>query len=398
MPSFRRISDAGDLTGKVALVRVDFNVPMENGAVTDDTRLRAAVGTVQSLREKGAKVALLSHFGRPDGRRVESMSLAPVAEAFSAILGSPVAFAPDCRGEAVRQAIIALPPSGVILLENTRFYEGEEKGDAALAREIASLGDLYVNDAFSAAHRRHVSTAVLTELLPAYAGLNMEAELEALDKALGRPKRPVMAIVGGAKISSKIELLSNLVQKVDRLAIGGGMANTFLFARGVGIGRSLCERDLSETAREIEAIAHQSGCEILLPEDVVLAREFRADAPSRVASLDDVGEDEMILDAGPASIRNLTEAIRASTTLIWNGPLGAFEMRPFDTATVETARFAGRCASQGSLIAVAGGGDTVAALNHARAAGDFSFVSTAGGAFLEWMEGKELPGVAALLR
>ena len=396
MTSFKRISDAGNLTGKVALVRVDFNVPMENGLVTDDTRLRAAVDTVQSLRTAGAKVALLAHFGRPNGQRVAEMSLAPVAGAFAKVLGANVSFVADCKGEHARKAIADLQPAGVILLENTRFYKGEEKGDPELAKEIAALGDIYVNDAFSAAHRRHVTTAVLADLLPAYAGINMEEELDALDKALGRPVRPVLAIVGGAKVSSKIDLLKNLVTKVDALAIGGGMANTFLYARGHSVGKSLCERDLMDTAKEIEAIARASGCDILLPRDVVVAREFKANAPSRVCGLDEVSDDEMILDAGPQSVAILASAMDVAKTLVWNGPLGAFELEPFDKATVAAARAAGIRAKAGKLVAVAGGGDTVAALNHAGAAQDFTFVSTAGGAFLEWMEGKALPGVDAL--
>jgi phosphoglycerate kinase len=396
MASFKRIADAGNLTGKVALVRVDFNVPMENGLVTDDTRLRAAVDTVQSLRTAGAKVALLAHFGRPKGERVAEMSLAPVAGAFAKVLGANVSFVADCKGEHVKKAIADLQPAGVILLENTRFYKGEEKGDLELAKEIASLGDIYVNDAFSAAHRRHVTTAVLAELLPAYAGVTMEAELDALDKALGNPQRPVMAIVGGAKVSSKIDLLKNLVTKVDMLAIGGGMANTFLAAQGVDVGKSLCEHDLADTVREIEAAAKAAGCEILLPRDVVVAKEFKANAAHRVCALDEVAANEMILDAGLMSIAHLVAALGRAKTLIWNGPLGAFELTPFDMATVKVAEAAARLAKEGKLVAVAGGGDTVAAMNHAGVAGDLTFVSTAGGAFLEWMEGKPLPGVEAL--
>lgn len=398
MTTFKRIPDAGNLTGKTALVRVDFNVPMENGLVTDDTRLRAAVDTVQSLRTAGAKVALLAHFGRPKGERVAEMSLAPVAGAFAKVLGANVSFVADCKGEHVKKAIADLPPAGVILLENTRFYKGEEKGDMELAKEIAALGDIFVNDAFSAAHRRHVTTAVLAELLPAYAGVTMEAELDALDKALGNPQRPVMAIVGGAKVSSKIDLLKNLVSKVDMLVIGGGMANTFLFARGYSVGKSLCERDLVDTVKEIEANAKASGCEILLPADVVAAKEFKAHAAHRVCGLAEVQDDEMILDAGPASVAALAAAMDRAKTIVWNGPLGAFELAPFDTATNAAARAAGERAKAGKLVAVAGGGDTVAALNHAGAAPDFTFISTAGGAFLEWMEGKELPGVEALKR
>jgi phosphoglycerate kinase len=375
---------------------VDFNVPMENGLVTDDTRLKAAVDTVQSLRTAGARVALLAHFGRPNGQRVAEMSLAPIAGAFAKVLGANVSFVADCRGEHARRAIAELPPAGVILLENTRFYEGEEKGDPELAREIASLGDIYVNDAFSAAHRRHVTTAVLADLMPAYAGINMEEELDALDKALGRPVRPVLAIVGGSKVSSKIDLLKNLVTKVDALAIGGGMANTFLFARGYSVGKSLCERDLMDTAKQIEAIAKASGCDILLPRDVVVAREFKANAPHRTCGLDEVSDDEMILDAGPQSVAILAAAMDVAKTIVWNGPLGAFELAPFDAATVAAAKAAAVRAKAGKLVAVAGGGDTVAALHHAGLAQDFTFVSTAGGAFLEWMEGKALPGVEAL--
>ena len=397
MHNFKRIADAGNLTGKVALVRVDFNVPMENGLVTDDTRLRAAVDTVQSLRTAGAKVVLLSHFGRPKGQRAAELSLAPIAGAFAKVLGANVSFVADCKGEHAKKAIADLKPAGVILLENTRFCKGEEKGDLELAREIAALGNLYVNDAFSAAHRRHVTTAVLAELLPAYAGINMEEELDALDKALGRPVRPVLAIVGGAKVSSKIELLKHLVTRVDALAIGGGMANTFLFARGHTVGKSLCERDLIDTAKEIEAIAKAAGCDILLPRDLVVAKEFKANAAHRTCGLDEVSDDEMILDAGPQSVAILAAAMDVAKTLVWNGPMGAFELEPFDKATVSAARAAAARAKAGKLVAVAGGGDTVAALHHAGVAQDFTFVSTAGGAFLEWMEGKELPGVQALI-
>ncbi len=396
MSSFRRISEAGDLTGKTALVRVDFNVPMNNGLVTDDTRLKAAVETVQTLRTQGAKVALLAHFGRPKGERVAEMSLAPIAGAFAKVLGSNVSFIADCKGDKVKQAITELEPAGVILLENTRFYAGEEKGDPELAKEIAALGDIFVNDAFSAAHRRHVSTAVLADSLPAYAGCNMEAELDALSKALGTPVRPVMAVVGGAKVSSKIDLLKNLVTQVDTLAIGGGMANTFLAAQGVSVGKSLCEHDLKDLANEISEIAAKNNCTILLPTDVVVAKDFKAHADNRTIPAGDVAEDEMILDAGPDTVAKLEAAMKNSKTLVWNGPLGAFEMEPFDAATVSAAKAAGNQAKAGGLTAVAGGGDTVAALNHAGAAADFTFISTAGGAFLEWMEGKPLPGVEAL--
>lgn len=396
MSDFRRIEDAGDLTGKVALVRVDFNVPMDGGRVTDDTRLRAALDTVQTLRTAGAKVALLAHFGRPKGQRVAEMSLAPVSGAFAEVLGSRVDFVADCVGEHAANAIADLPPAGVILLENTRFHPGEEKGDEALAKAMAKLGDIYVNDAFSAAHREHASTATLARLLPAYAGKSMERELDALEKALGTPERPVVAVVGGAKVSTKIDLLANLVGKVDKLVVGGGMANTFLHARGISVGKSLCEPDLAETVKQIEAAAQRSGCEIVLPVDAVVAKEFKANPDHRTCAVEDVAADEMILDAGPRSVDQLTNLFAGARTLVWNGPLGAFELTPFDAATVGAAKAAAELARTGKLIAVAGGGDTVAALNHAGVADDFTFVSTAGGAFLEWMEGKALPGVEAL--
>ena len=396
MTDFKRIEDAGDLTGKTALVRVDFNVPMDAGRVTDDTRLRAAVETIQTLRTQGAKVALLAHFGRPKGERVAEMSLAPIALPFAEVLGSNVAFVADCKGEHAATAIADLPPAGVILLENTRFYTGEEQNDPALADDIAALGDLYVNDAFSAAHRAHVSTVGLAERLPAYAGKSMERELDALDMALSKPVRPVMAVVGGAKVSSKIDLLKNLVSRVDALAIGGGMANTFLAARGYPVGKSLCEHDLTDTAKQIEANAKAAGCDILLPMDLVVAKDFAANAPNRVCGLHEVADNEMILDAGPQSVGILAVAMDTARTVVWNGPLGAFELTPFDKATVAAAQAAAARAKAGKLTAVAGGGDTVAALNHAGVAEDFTFVSTAGGAFLEWMEGKALPGVDAL--
>lgn len=396
MDNLRRIEDAGDLSGKTALVRVDFNVPMEAGRITDDTRLRAALDTVQTIRTHGGKVALLAHFGRPKGERIAEMSLAPIAGEFAKLLGSNVSFVADCVGEPVKAAIDALEPAGVILLENTRFHAGEEKNDKALADEMAKPGDIFVNDAFSAAHRAHVSTVGLAVRLPAYAGCSMQRELDALDKALGTPQKPVLAVVGGAKVSSKIELLKNLVCKVDMLAIGGGMANTFLAARGIAVGKSLCEHDLLDLAREIGTIAAKNDCDILLPTDLVVARDFAANAPHRTVRLNEVADDEMILDAGPQSVAQLESAMDKAKTLVWNGPLGAFELTPFDAATVAAARAAGQRAKTGKLIAVAGGGDTVAALSHAGAAGDFTFVSAAGGAFLEWMEGKPLPGVEAL--
>ena len=393
--SFRRIEDAPD--GKTALVRVDFNVPMADGRVSDDTRLRAALPTIKALTAKGCKVALLAHFDRPKGKRVPEMSLRPVAPALEALLGAPVAFADDCVGDAAKAAIVALPAGGVILLENTRFHAGEEKNDAALAKEIAALGDFYVNDAFSAAHRAHASTEGIAHILPAYAGKQMERELDALDAALGNPKRPVLGIVGGAKVSTKLDLLQNLIAKLDRLAIGGGMANTFLYAQGVDIGGSLAEKDMDDTAREIMKAA-EGKCEILLPIDVVVAEEVKSGVASSVRPLGTIGGGEKILDAGPDTVKRLLIAMDRSATLIWNGPLGVFEVPPFDAATVEAAKHAAQLAKAGKLIAVAGGGDTVAALNHAGVAADMTFVSTAGGAFLEWMEGKPLPGVEALKR
>ena len=396
MSQFKRIEDAGDLTGKTALVRVDFNVPMADGKVTDGTRLVAAVDTVKALQALGAKVALLAHFGRPKGERIPEMSLEPIAGAFADVIGQSVAFYEDCKGEGAKAVIASLPEKSIILLENTRYYAGEEKNDPELAKEMAALGDLFVSDAFSAAHRAHVSTVGLADHLPAFAGKNMEKELDALNAALGTPKRPVVAIVGGAKVSSKIDLLKNLVSKVDYLAIGGGMANTFLAARGVTVGKSLCEHDLADTAKEIETNAAAAGCEIVLPADLVCAKEFAANAENRTCGLDDVAEDEMILDAGPATVEVLAGILDKAETLIWNGPLGAFEITPFDAATVGAAKAAAMRSSKNELIAVAGGGDTVAAMNHAGVASDFTHISTAGGAFLEWMEGKALPGVEAL--
>jgi phosphoglycerate kinase len=393
--SFRRLDDA-DVSGKRALVRVDFNVPMADGAVSDDTRLRAALPTIDLLRANGAKVVLLAHFGRPKGKRDPAQSLAPVAPALSKLLGAPVAFVDDCVGEGAAQAIANLPAGGVILLENTRFHAGEEKNDPELARAMAALGDLYVNDAFSAAHRAHASTEGLAHLLPAYAGKSMEAELNHLEKALGSPERPVVAVVGGAKVSTKIELLQNLVTKVDTLAIGGAMANTFLFAKGLEVGKSLCERDLADTARAILWAAESAGCDILLPCDVVVAQKFEANAPHQTVQTAHVAAEDIILDAGEETVHAIERAMREAKTLVWNGPLGAFETPPFDRATVEAARAAGALANAGALTAVAGGGDTAAALNQAGVARQFTFVSTAGGAFLEWMEGKKLPGVEAL--
>lgn len=393
--TFRTLDDA-DLSGKRALVRVDFNVPMADGKVSDDTRLRAAIPTIEKLRKGGAKVVLLAHFDRPKGKVVPEMSLEPIAPALAKVLGAPVAFAADCVGPAAANAIAAIKPGDVVMLENVRFHAGEEKNDPEFAKALAANGDLYVNDAFSAAHRAHASTEGLAHLLPAYAGEQMRRELDALDAALGKPKRPVLGIVGGSKVSTKLDLLNNLVKKLDRLAIGGGMANTFLAAQGVDVGASLCEHDLGDTAREIMATAKASGCELLLPIDVVVAEEVKPGAASQTRDLAAIQPADRILDAGPKTLAKLLEAMDASATLIWNGPLGVFEIPPFDAATVAAAREAGNLAQSGKLVAVAGGGDTVAALHHAGCADQFTFVSTAGGAFLEWMEGKELPGVAAL--
>ena len=395
--TFCTLDDARDLAGKTALVRVDFNVPMEHGVVTDDTRLRVALPTIQRLRDAGAKVALLAHFDRPKGERVPSMSLEPVVDDLERLLGAPVRFASDCVGEEAEAGLADLDVGGVVLLENVRFHKGEEKNDPDFARQLADLGDLYVNDAFSAAHRAHASTEGLARLLPAYAGESMRRELEALDKALGAPVKPVLGIVGGSKVSTKLDLLKNLVGKLDQLAIGGGMANTFLYAQGADIGGSLAEKDMADTARAIMAEAAARGCELLLPIDVVVATEVKPGAAARTVKAGDaLSTDDKILDAGPDSVARLTAAMDAARTLIWNGPLGVFEVPPFDTATVAAARHAAELAKAGKLTAVAGGGDTVAALNHAGVSDDMTFVSTAGGAFLEWMEGKPLPGVEAL--
>ncbi|UZK66778.1 phosphoglycerate kinase [Sphingomonas sp. M1-B02] len=393
--NFKTLEDIGDVTGKRVLVREDLNVPMADGAVTDDTRLRAAVQTVAELSDKGAKVIVLAHFGRPKGQRDPSMSLALVTKPFEAVLGRPVRFIDDQQAADV---IAKMADGEVGILENTRFDSGEEKNAPETVARLAALGDLYVNDAFSAAHRAHASTEGLARALPAYAGRQMEAELDALNKALGTPEHPVAAVVGGAKVSSKLDVLRHLVAKVDHLIIGGGMANTFLAARGVNVGKSLCEHDLTATAEEILDAADRANCVVHLPYDVVVAIEFRANPPVRTVNVHEVGPDEMILDIGPAATEALADVLKNCRTLVWNGPLGAFETPPFDTATVALAKTAAALTREGSLVSVAGGGDTVAALNQAGVADDFSFVSTAGGAFLEWMEGKELPGVAALAR
>ncbi|HOB14175.1 MAG TPA: phosphoglycerate kinase [Novosphingobium sp.] len=399
MTKFKTLDDLGDLTGKVALVRVDLNLPMQDAHVTDDTRVRASAPTILELAEKGAKVLLLAHFGRPKGERVSTMSVSMTLDAVQAVLGKEVMFVPEIAGPVVEQAVGILRPGDIAMLENTRFWKGEEKNDPDLAKAIAANGDIYVNDAFSAAHRAHVSTEGLAHLLPAYAGRSMEAELKALEAALGTPVRPVCAVVGGAKVSSKLDVLTHLVTQVDHLIIGGGMANTFLAARGVNVGKSLCEHDLAATAEKILDTAEQSGCTVHLPYDVVVAKEFAAHPASlRTCNVHEVSADEMILDVGPAAVEALADVLKTCRTLVWNGPLGAFETPPFDAATVALARSAAALSKEGVLTSVAGGGDTVAALNHAGVAADFTYISTAGGAFLEWMEGKALPGVVALER
>jgi phosphoglycerate kinase len=394
--TLRTLDQAGDLAGQRVLVRVDLNAPVQDGKVADDTRLRAVKPTVDVLCDKGAKVVLLAHFDRPKGKVVPSMSLEPMVAPLAEALGRPVAFADDCVGEAAEKAVASLKDGEVLLLENLRFHAGEERNDPDFADQLARLGDLYVDDAFSAAHRAHASTEALAHRLPAYAGLSMQRELEHLDKALGHPVRPVLGIVGGSKVSTKIDLLKNLVGRLDRLAIGGGMANTFLYAQGFEVGASYCEKDLGTLAAEIMRLAEDSGCELLLPMDVVVSERMEPNAPYFTRARDDVDADERILDAGPQTVKRLCAAMDSSATLIWNGPLGVFEVPPFDTATVAAARHAAALAKAGRLVAVGGGGDTVSALNHAGVAADFTFVSTAGGAFLEWMEGKPLPGVEVL--
>jgi len=390
-----RTLDEADLRGKRVLLRVDLNVPLEDGKVGDLTRIERVAPTIREIADKGGKVILLSHFGRPKGPDPKQ-SLRPIAAAVSQVLGRPVAFAEDCVGPKAQAAVAALRPGDILCLENTRFHKGEESNDPEFVAALAALGDLWVNDAFSAAHRAHASTEGLGHRLPAYAGRAMQAELEALEKALEHPAHPVMAIVGGAKVSTKLDLLGNLIAKVDILAIGGGMANTFLAAQGRRIGKSLAEHDLVTTAREVVAAADAKGREILLPTDAVVARELAPHAPSRVVAVDAVGEEEMILDLGPRSVEHVISALARSKTLLWNGPVGAFEIEPFDDATIEIAEAAAELTEAGKLVSVAGGGDTVAALNAAGVTGRFSYVSTAGGAFLEWLEGKALPGVEVL--
>ena len=399
MAQFRTLDDIGDVRGKVGLVRVDFNVPMSDGAVSDDTRIRASAQTILELADAGAKVLLLTHFGRPKGERNSTMSTSVILDGVQHVLGREVMYISEVAGPVVEQSLGIFRAGDIGLLENTRFWPGEESNDPAFALSIAANGDLYVNDAFSAAHRAHASTEGLAHLLPAYAGRAMQAELEALDKALGNPERPVAAVVGGAKVSSKLGVLEHLVGKVQHLIIGGGMANTFLAARGVDVGKSLCEHELTGEVESIVRAAEAANCTVHLPYDVIVAKEFAPNPPSlRTSNVHEVGADEMILDIGPQATEALADVLKTCRTLVWNGPLGAFETPPFDTATVALARTAAALTGEGSLVSVAGGGDTVAALNHAGVAAQFSYVSTAGGAFLEWMEGRELPGVAALTR
>ncbi len=396
MAGFKTLDDIGAVAGKRVLVRVDLNVPVADGKVSDTTRIERILPTLDELSKKGAKVILLAHFGRPKGEVNVEFSLDPIAHAVAAMIGKPVAFAADCIGAEATEAVARMKDGDLLLLENTRFHKGEEKNDPAFVEALARNGDIFVNDAFSAAHRAHASTEGLAHRLPAYAGRTMQAELDALEKGLGNPAKPVVAIVGGAKVSTKIDLLMNLVRKVDALVIGGGMANTFLAARGTDVGKSLCEHDLAVTAKQIMIEAASAGCAVILPSDAVIAREFKAGAANETVAVEACPADAMILDAGEQSVKKINEWIDRAATLVWNGPLGAFEIEPFDRATVAVARHAAARTKEGRLTSVAGGGDTVSALNHAGVADDFSYVSTAGGAFLEWMEGKPLPGVEVL--
>ncbi|UIJ72738.1 phosphoglycerate kinase [Aurantimonas sp. HBX-1] len=395
MTVFKTLDDV-DVAGKRILLRVDLNVPMQDGKVGDTTRIERILPTIRELVDKSGRVILLAHFGRPKGKPNKEMSLEPLAPILSEMLGQPVGFSDDCVGPVAEGIVSALEDGNVVLMENTRFYAGEEANDEDFVTRLAALGDIYVNDAFSAAHRAHASTEGLARHLPSYAGRTMQAELEALEKGLGAPERPVVAVVGGAKVSTKIDLLQNLVGRVDALVIGGGMANTFLAAQGKHVGKSLCEHDLADTAHRILAAAKESGCAIVLPVDAVVAREFKAGAASDIVPVDNVPEDGMILDAGPETVAAVAAWLDKAKTLVWNGPLGAFEIEPFDRATMAAARHAAELTRSGKLVSVAGGGDTVAALNQAGVADDFTYVSTAGGAFLEWMEGKPLPGVEVL--
>jgi len=395
MPNFKTLDDL-NVKGKRVLVRADLNVPMKDGKITDASRIERQAPTIKELSEKGARVIVLSHFDRPKGKVVPEMSLAPIAPALSKELGKPVAFASDCVGEVAKDAVAKLKDGDIVLLENTRFHKGEEANDPEFTKQVASLGDIFVNDAFSAAHRAHATTTGLAYLLPSAAGRSMQAELEHLDKALGNPSRPVMAVVGGAKVSTKLDLLQNLLSKVDYLVIGGAMANTFFVAEGRQVGKSLAERDMVDTALAIVHKATETGCVLILPADVVAAKEFKVNAEHRTTDIGHVHADEMILDVGPKSIEEFKNRLKVTRTVVWNGPFGAFETVPFDKATVAAAKAVAAETKAGNLISVAGGGDTVSALNHAGVAGDFTYISTAGGAFLEWLEGKTLPGVEAL--
>ena len=395
MAKFKTL-DQADVAGKRVLVRADLNVPMKDGRVTDATRLERLMPTLTDLAAKGAKVIVISHFDRPKGKRVPEMSLRPVAQALEKIARQPVAFADDCIGPPAASVIAALQGGHIAVLENLRYHKGEEANGSVFIKDLAALGDVYVNDAFSAAHRAHASTEGLAHMLPAFAGRQMQAELEALAAALENPKKPVMAIVGGSKVSTKLDVLSNLVKRVNVLVIGGGMANTFLHAQGIDVGKSLCERDLAETAEQVLAKATAHGCQIVLPQDAVIADTLKAGAPAEVCAIDAVPADQMILDLGPASTKSIEQHLRQCKTLLWNGPVGAFETKPFDEATMSIAKAAAALTKKGELVSIAGGGDTVAALNTAGVTGDFTYVSTAGGAFLEWIEGKDLPGVKAL--
>ena len=397
MSAFQTL-DQLEPAGKRVLLRADLNVPMSDGKITDRTRLERLAPTIAELADKGARVLVVSHFGRPKGQRVAEMSLEPVARELGSILGRDVVFVPDCVGDAALEAAGGLENGQILVLENVRFHTGEEANDSAFVGSLASLADVYVNDAFSAAHRAHASTEGVAHVLPAYAGRLMQAELEALEQALGSPARPVMAVVGGAKIASKLELLGNMIERVDHLVIGGGMANTFLNAMGMDVGTSLCEHGMAETSRDILKRADELGCEVILPSDVVVAPEFKAGAENRTVPVDAVPDDQMILDIGPDTVRGLAARLADIRTLVWHGPLGAFEILPFDRATVALAKATAAATQAGGLLSVAGGGDTVAALNHAGVSDQFSYVSSAGGAFLEWLEGKDLPGVAALSR
>lgn len=395
MTAFKTLDDIS-VVSKRCLVRVDINVPTADGKVTDKTRIERVKPTIDYISENGGKVILLAHFGRPKGAIVPDMTLEPVAHACAQVFGKTVSFAPNCAGDCAIDAISKMTDGDILLLENTRFHEGEEKNNPAFAKELADLGDIFIADAFSASHRAHASTVGIADYLPTVAGRTMQAEVEALEAVLANPKRPVVALVGGAKVSSKIDLLENLVSRVDSLIIGGGMANTFLAAQGIDVGKSLCEHDLAPTALKILAAADKANCQIILPDDVVVAKEFAANAANETVDAQNVPADTMILDAGPKAVKRVNEVIDGAKTLVWNGPLGAFEMTPFDAATVAAAKHAAERTKSGNIMSVAGGGDTVAALNHAGVAQDFSYVSTAGGAFLEWLEGKALPGVEIL--